>query len=166
MCYWVVVLFVWLDCVVATKVVGRKFFKDMGKGSLVLVEMGLWECFLCVRAILAVLSLVVVSMARTKNTGKGKVVGSSMEQAVKKRKADTSQVVKKSKGKRKNQSSENEKEREDEEIEEMFDESVEAARAKWAQSITKRGFHCERGMKIETFIFYHLICATIETQKL
>ena len=30
----------------------------------------------------------------------------------------------------------------------------------------QREAHCERGMKIETFIFYHLICATIETQKL
>ena len=45
MCCWVVVLFFWLDCVVATKVVGQKIFRGMGKGSLVLVEMGLWECF-------------------------------------------------------------------------------------------------------------------------
>ena len=81
------------------------FFKAMGKGSLVLVEMGLWECFLCVWAILAILSIIVVSMARTKNTRKGKAANSSMERVVKKRKADTSQVVKKSKGKRKNQSS-------------------------------------------------------------
>ena len=81
------------------------FFKAMGKGSLVLVEMGLWECFLCVWAILAVLSIIVVSMERTKNSGKGKAANSSMERVVKKRKVDTSQVVKKSKGKRKNQSS-------------------------------------------------------------
>ena len=156
------VLFVWLDCVVATKVVGRKFLRDMGKGSLVLVEIGLYECFICVWAILAVLSIVVVFMARTKNTGKGKATNSSLERALKKRKVDTSKVVKKSKGKRKNQSSENEEERENEEIEEMFDESVEAARVKWAQSITKRGFHCERGMKIETFIFDHPIREIIE----
>ena len=45
---------------------------------------------------------------------------------MKKKKADTSQVVKKSKGKRKNQSSENEEESEDKEIKEMFDESAEA----------------------------------------
>ena len=89
------VLFVWLDCVVATKVVGRKFLRDMGKGSPVLVEMGLYECFLCVWAILAVLSLVVIFMARTKNTGKGKATSSSVERALKKRKVDTSQVVKK-----------------------------------------------------------------------
>ena len=31
----------------------------------------------------------------------------------------------------------------------MFDESAEAARAKWAQSIAKRGLHCERGMKLK-----------------
>ena len=84
MCYWVVVLFVYLDCVVATKVVGQKFLRDMGKGSLVLVEIGLWECFLCVWAILAVLSLLVVSMARTKNIGKGKAASSSVERAMKK----------------------------------------------------------------------------------
>ena len=84
-CYWVVVLVVWLDFVVATKVVGQKFLRDMGKGSLVFVEMGLWECFLSVWAILAVLYLIVVSMARTKNTRKGKDASSSMEQAVKKK---------------------------------------------------------------------------------
>ena len=43
----------------------------------------------------------------------------------------------------------------------MFDEFTEAARAKWAQSIAKRGFHCERGMKIATFIFYQPIHAII-----
>ena len=112
---------------VATKVVGQKFLRDIGKGSLVLVEIGLWEYFLCVWAILVVLSLIVVSMARTKNTRKGKAASSSMERAVKKREADTSEVVKKSKGKRKNQSSEIEEESEDEEITEMFDEFSKAA---------------------------------------
>ena len=92
-------LVVWLDYVVATEVVGGKFLRDMGKGSPVLVEMGLWECFLCVWAILAILSLSVVFMERTKNIGKGKAASSSMERAMKKRKANTSQVVKKSKGK-------------------------------------------------------------------
>ena len=120
------VLFVWLDYVVATKVVGWKFLRDMGKGSPVLVEMGLWECFLCV-CVLAVLSLIFVSMARTKNTRKGKVTYSYVERAVKRRKVDTSQMVKNSKGKSKNQSLENEEESEDEEIEEMFDEYAKAA---------------------------------------
>ena len=45
MCCWVVVLVVWLDCVFATKVVGWKFLRDTRKGSPMLVEMGLWECF-------------------------------------------------------------------------------------------------------------------------
>ena len=50
---------------------------------------------------------------------------SSMERTVKKRKADTSQIVKKGKGKRKGSSSESEEESEseDEEIEAMFAES-------------------------------------------
>ena len=58
---------------------GGNIFRDMGKESLVLVEMGLWECFLCVWEILTMLSLVVISMARTKNTGQGKAASSSME---------------------------------------------------------------------------------------
>ena len=64
-------------------------------------------------------------MARSKSTGKGKAISSSMERAVKKRKADTSQIVKKGKGKRKGSSSESEEESEseDEEIEAMFAES-------------------------------------------
>ena len=85
---------------------------------------------------------------------------------MKERKADTSQIVKKNKGKCKNQSLETEEEIEDEEIEEMFDEPAESARAKWDQSIAKRGFHCERGMKIGTFIFDHPIRSVIEAQKL
>ena len=75
-------------------------------------------------------------------------------------------MVKKSKGKCKNQSLETEEESENEEIKEMFDESAEAAQAKWAQSIAKRGFHRQRGMKIGTFIFYHPVCIVIEAQKL
>ena len=66
----------------------------------------------------------------------------------------------------KNQSSVNEEETKDEEIEEMFHESVEVALVKWAQSISKRSFHCERGIKIETFIFYHPIHAIVDAQKL
>ena len=54
-------------------------------------------------------------------------------------------MVKKSKGKCKNKSLENEEESEDEEIKEMFDESAEATREKWPQSIAKRGFHYEKG---------------------
>ena len=95
---------------------GEEIFEGYGEGKSSACRNRLVGVFLCVWAILAVLSLIVVSMARTKNTDKGKAASSSMERAVKKRKADTSQVVKKSKGKRKNQSSETEEKSEDEEI--------------------------------------------------
>ena len=48
----------------------------------------------------------------------------------------------------------------------MFDEPAEVERTKWDQSIAKRGFHCERDMKIGIFIFYHPIRSVIEAQKL
>ena len=48
----------------------------------------------------------------------------------------------------------------------MFDESAETARAKWAQSIAKRGFHYERGMQIGAFIFYQPIHAVIVSPRL
>ena len=48
----------------------------------------------------SVFSILSISMARSKNTGKGKVPSSSMELAVKKRKSDTSHTIKKGKGKR------------------------------------------------------------------
>ena len=83
-------------------------------------------------------------MARSKNTGKGKAPSSSMERAVKKRKSDTSQTIKKGKGKRRDLSFESEEasESEDEEIEAMFAEASDSKQEKWAQSIAKRGFHC------------------------
>ena len=102
-------------------------------------------------------------MARLKNIGKGKAPSSSMERAVKKWKTDTSQTVKKGKGKRKDSSSESDEasESEDEEIEAMFAESSESEREKWGQSIAKRGFYCERGVKVDTFLFTHPIRAVI-----
>ena len=107
-------------------------------------------------------------MARSKNTGKGKAPSSSMERAVKKRKADTSQTIKKGKRKWKDSSSESEEasESKDEEIEAMFAESSESEREKWGQSIARRGFHYERGMKIDTFLFIHPIRAVIQEQNL
>ena len=88
---------------------------------------------MCVWAVLVVFSILAISMARSKNTGKGKATGSFMERAVNKRKANTLQTVKKGKGKRKCHSSksEEESESEDEEIEAMFAESVESEREKW-----------------------------------
>ena len=122
----------------------------------------------CVRAVLAVFSILAISMARSKNTWKGKATSSSMERAVKKRKVDTSQTMKKGKEKRKGHSSESKEESEtkDEEIEAMFAESQESEREKWVQLVGRRGFHCERGMEIETFIFTHPIRAVIHDQNL
>ena len=61
-------------------------------------------------------------MARSKNIGKGKAPSSSMERAVKKWKADTSQTIKKGKGKQRDSSSESVEasKSEDEKIEAMF----------------------------------------------
>ena len=83
---------------------------------------------------------------------------------MKKRKADTSQTIKKGKGKRRDSSSESEdtSESEDEEIEAIFSESSDSKREKWAQSIAKWGFHCERGVKVDTFLFTHPIRAIIQ----
>ena len=44
----------------------------------------------CVWVVLAIFSILAISMARSKNTGKGKATSSSIERAIKKRKADTS----------------------------------------------------------------------------
>ena len=103
-------------------------------------------------------------MARSKNVGKGKASSSSMGQAVKKRKSDASQPVKKGKGKRIVSSSESEEmsDSDDDEIEAMFAEDSESEHDKWTLSIAKRGFHCERGVKVETFLYSHPIRGIIQ----
>ena len=89
---------------------------------------------------------------------------------MKKRKSDTSQTIKKGKGKGKRRDSsfesEEASESEDEEIEAMFAEASDSEQEKWAQSIAKRGFHCERGVKVDTFLFTHAIRAIIHEQNL
>ena len=87
---------------------------------------------------------------------------------MKKRKFDTSQTIKKGKGKRRDYSFESEEasESEDEEIEAMFAEASDSEQDKWAQSIAKRGFHCEQGVKVDTFLFTHPIRAIIQEQNL
>ena len=101
---------------------GRKVLSDLERVSPIMLEMGLWEIFVCVWAVLTIFSILAISMARSKNTGKGKATISSMERAVKKRKVDTLQTVKKGKGKKKGHSlkSEEESESKDEEIEAML----------------------------------------------
>ena len=44
----------------------------------------------------------------------------------------------------------------------MFVEASDSEQEKWAQSIPKRGFHCERGVKVDTFLFTHPIRAIIQ----
>ena len=74
----------------ATNGMRRKILTNLKGVSPILLEMGCWEAVVCVWAILAIFSILAISMARSKNTGKGKATSSSMERAVKKRKADTS----------------------------------------------------------------------------
>ena len=167
-------LFGWLGLVVlcswwirtSADGMGRKMLTELNGISLILVEMGCWDIVVCVWAMFAIFAILAIFMARSKNIGKGKAPSSSMERAVKKRKADTSQTVKKGKGKWKDFSSESEEasESEDDEIEAMFAESSESELEKWGQSIAKRDFHCERGVKVDTFLFTHHIRAVIQEQ--
>ena len=109
----------------AANIMGRKFLSDMNGASPILLEIGYWDVVLYVWAILAINAVLSISMARSKNTRKGKAPSSSMERAVKKRKSDTSQPIKKGKGKKIDSSSESEEVSEsgDEEIEAMFAEA-------------------------------------------
>ena len=147
---------------------GRKLLSNLHGAIPILMEIGYWDIVLCVWAIFVVFSILVISMARSKNIGKGKAPSSSMERAVKKTKSDTSQTIKKGKGKRRDSSSESEEasESDDEEIEAMFADASNSEQEKWAQSIAKRGFHCERGVKVDTFLFTHPIRAIIQEQNL
>ena len=120
-------------------------------------------------AICAIIAILSISMARSKNTGKGKAPSSSMERVVKKIKSDPSQPVKKGKGKQIDLSSESEEISEsddDDEIEAMFAEGFESEQEKWAQSIANMGYYCERGVKLETFLYSHPIRGVIQEQNL
>ena len=57
----------------------RKVLNDLERVSPILLEMGCWETFVCVWAVLAIFSIVAISMARSKNIRKGKATNSSME---------------------------------------------------------------------------------------
>ena len=112
-----------------------KLLSALHGANPVLMEIGHRDIVLCVWAVFPIFSILAISMARSKNTGKGKVPSSSMERAVKKRKVDTSQTIKKGKGKRRDLSSESEEasESEDEEIKAMFTEASNSEQDKWAQ---------------------------------
>ena len=167
--------FCWLGLVVLCSLwiraladgMGRKLLSELNETSPIFIEMGYCDIVLYVWVVFAIVSILAISMARSKNIGKGKAPSSSMERAVKKRKVDTSQTIKKGKGKRRDSSSESEEASEsEEEIEAMFAESSNSEREKWAQSIAKRGFHCERGVKVDTFLFSHPIRPIIQEQNL
>ena len=76
---------------------GRKFLFDLHGASPILLKTGFWDIVLYVWAICAIISILSISMARPKNTGKGKAPSSSMERAVKKRKFVSSQPITKGK---------------------------------------------------------------------
>ena len=82
-----VVLCSWWHRATAADGMGRKMLTELHEISPILMEMGCWNFILCIWFIFAILA---ISMARSKNIGKRKVPSSSMERAVKKRKADTS----------------------------------------------------------------------------
>ena len=84
---------------------GRKFLSELNGARPILMEMGYWDIVLCVWAVFVVCVILAISMARSKNIGMGKAPSSSMECAVKKRKADTLQTIEKGKGKRRDSSS-------------------------------------------------------------
>ena len=138
---------------------GRRLLLDVHRASPVLIETGYWDVIIYFWAIWAVIAIIAISMARSKNTGKGKASSSSMERAVKKRKPDATQPVKKRKGKQIISSSESEdlSESVDEEIEAMFAEDSEGEHEKWVQLMANRGFRCERGVNLETFLYTHPI---------
>ena len=48
----------------------------------------------------------------------------------------------------------------------MFAEDSEPEREKWTRSITNKGFHCERGVKLETFLYSHPIMGIIQKQNM
>ena len=119
--FWLVVSCTWWFTV-SVEGMGRKVLSDLHGASPALFEVGLWDLVIYIWAISAIISILAISMAQSKNIGKGKASGSSMEQAVKKRKSDSSQPVKKGKGKQIefSKSEEVSESSDDDEIEAMF----------------------------------------------
>ena len=87
---WLVVLCSWLLRASAADSMGRKMLTELHMESPILLEMGSWEIILCIWVIFVLFAIFAISMARSKNTEKGKAPSSSMERVMKKRKADTS----------------------------------------------------------------------------
>ena len=129
--FWLVVFFAWWFGVSAD-VMGRKFLSDLHGASPVLRKTVFWDIVLYVWAICAIISILSITMARSKNTGKGKAPSSSMEWVMKKRKYVSSQPIKKGKVKKIYSSSESGEvsESDDEEIEAMFAEGSKSEQEK------------------------------------
>ena len=82
--FWLVVFFTrWFG--VSADGIGRKFLSDLHGASPVVLETGFWNIVLYVWAICAIITILAVSMERSKNIGKGKAPSFSMERAVKKK---------------------------------------------------------------------------------
>ena len=62
----------WLIRASTANGMGRKVLTNLERVSLILLEMGCWETFVYVWAILAIFAILAISMARSKNIGKGK----------------------------------------------------------------------------------------------
>ena len=77
LCFWVVRASAMIG-------MGRKFLSDLEAVSSIMLEISWWEIFVCVWAILAIFSILAVSMVRSKKIRKGKATSSSMERVVKK----------------------------------------------------------------------------------
>ena len=169
LCGWIVLL-LFCDCWMGGYALhmGRRLQLDVHRASPVLFETGYWDMMIYFWAIWAVIAIIAISMARSKNTGKGKASSSSMERAVKKRKPDATQPVKKRKGKQVASSSKSEdlSDSVDEEIEAMFAEDSEGEHERWIRAMANKGFQCERGVKLETFLCTHPIRVIIQEQNM
>ena len=58
---------------------------DLERVSPILLELGCWETFVCVWAVLAIFSIVAISMARSNNTRKGKAIALLWSEMLKKK---------------------------------------------------------------------------------
>ena len=67
---WLVVLCSRLIRASTANGIGRKVLTDLERVSPILLEMGCWETFVYVWAIVAIFTILAISMARSKNTGK------------------------------------------------------------------------------------------------
>ena len=66
----------WLG--VSADSIGRKILSDVHRASPVLFETGFWDMMIYIWAIWAVIAIIAISMARSKNVGRGKAPSSSM----------------------------------------------------------------------------------------